>query len=138
MRRINQFLNPRLVEICERTEQIQVLNNTLGLYLPVSLQPHCHVGSFNGGCLIIIANDAVWAAELRYHLPELRDRLRKEAGVYQLTSIKISISAPEIPLEKNHNKVSSLSSKARESIKGCEENCSYTPLKEALHRLARE
>lgn len=139
MRRINQYLNPRLVEICERAVKIEELNITLASYLPISLQQQCHVGGFNGGCLIIITKDAVWAAELRYYLPELRDRLRKEAGIYQLTSIKIAIATPEITYAaKNPNNTATLSSKARETISVCEQQCTYTPLKEALHRLARK
>ena len=136
MRRINQYLNPRLINICEQATRLEELNSKLHLYLPLALQEHCSVGSFNGGCLVIVINDAVWASELRYHLPELRETLRKEAGVYQLTSIKISIATlPDITVAKESNP-SALSSKAREAITACGEQCSYEPLKQALEKLA--
>ena len=84
MRRINRCLNPRLVEICQRTRQLEALNSAIKQCLPYALKEHCQVGSFNKGCLIIVVSDPAWASELRYSIPELRDTLRSEAGLYQL------------------------------------------------------
>lgn len=135
MRRITQCLNPRLIEICKRTVQIEELNAKLYAYLPLSLQKHCHVGSFIGGCLVIVVSDAVWAAELRYSLPALRDALRKEAGIYQLSSIKITVAPLESAPPAKYREKPPLSSKAREAIIACGEQCSYEPLKQALAQL---
>jgi len=136
VRRINQYLNPRLVDICQRAVKIEELNSKLYSYLPSSLKEHCQVGSFNGGCLVIVTKDVVWAAELRYCLPELRDTLRKEAGIYQLTSIKIAVAIPETSYSsKTRNRTSSLSAKARETIISCGDQCRYEPLKLALQKL---
>ena len=137
MRRINRCLNTRLVEICKRTVQLEELNSKLIGYLPPSLQEHCHVGSFNGGCLVIVANNPVWASQLRYSVPELRDKLRKEAGIYQLTSIKVTVAAVEVAhFAKRNTTTPTLTTKARETLIAGGDQCSYQPLREALHGLA--
>ncbi len=136
MRRINRCLNTRLIDICKRTVQIEALNSKLTEYLPKTLQPHCHVGSFNHGCLVIIVSDPVWASELRYSIPALRDTLRKEAGIYQLSSIKLMVAAVESSCTKKHLKSPILSTKAREAILSGKEQCNYQPLRDALQQLA--
>ena len=136
MRRISRCLNTRLIDICQRTLQLEELNLKLNLYLDDTLKPHCHAGSFTKGCLIMVADDAVWAAQLRYSLPDLRDKLRLEAGIYQLTSIKVTIASNNTPKEKIKAKNPGLSDKAKESIISSSEQCSYEPLKQALERLA--
>lgn len=135
MRRITQCLNTRLIEICKRAVQLEELNSKLYAYLSPSLQEHCHVGSFVGGCLIIVVSDVVWASELRYSLPALRDALRKEAGIYQLSSIKITVATLETTSSVQNSNALSLSPKAREAIIACGELCSYEPLKQALAQL---
>lgn len=135
MRRINRCLNTRLLDICRRTVQLEELNSKLYGYLPSSLQEHCHVGSFNNGCLVIVASDSVWASQLRYSVPELRDKLRSEGGIYQLSSIKVTVMTQETHVIK-HSNPPLLSSKARDTIIAGGDQCNYLPLKNALHHLA--
>ena len=135
MRRINRCLNTRLLDICQRTVQLEGLHATLLQYLPDTLKEHCRVGSFNNGCLVLSIEDAARATELRYHLPELRDKLRQQAGIYQLTSIKIAIITAERETTHLTKKTKPLSSAARETITQGGDRCHYLPLKEALHRL---
>ena len=137
MRRINRCLNTRLIEICKRTVQLEELNSKLNDYLPSTLKEHCQVGSFNHGCLVLVVNDSVWASELRYSIPELRDKLRKEAGIYQLTSIKVMVSTTASPLITKPLNNPGLSEKSREAIHSSGDQCSYKPLREALYQLAR-
>jgi hypothetical protein len=138
MRRISQCLNTRLVDICQRTMQLEELNLKLSHYLPLSLKNHCHAGSFSKGCLTIVANDAAWGSQLRYALPELRDDLRAKAGFYQLSSIKISIMTNDTHLFKKRaiKKAPHLSQKARHTIQSIGKQCHYLPLKNALLQLA--
>ncbi len=91
MRHITRCLNPRLVEICQRAIKLEELNEKISSYLPETLREHCHVGSFTNGCLVLITNDPVWAHQLRYALPELRDKLRSEADIHQLAFIKVTV-----------------------------------------------
>lgn len=137
MRRINRCLNGRLAAICQRTVQLEELSEKLTHYLPTILQPHCQVGSFTHGCLLIIVSDPVWSTQLRYILPELRDKLRKEANIHQLTSIKISVATTK-EQEAIKRSIPQLSSNARATLLATSEQCNYLPLKEALYHLAKE
>lgn len=91
MRKVNQCLNKQLISLCHKSMQIESLNEQIKCYLPSDVQNHCRVSSFEKGILTFVTDDAVWASQLRYALPEIRDRLRKEAGIYQLVSTKIII-----------------------------------------------
>lgn len=137
MRRIRQCLNAKLAEIYQKALFIEQLNVTLKPYLPESCRPHVSVGSFTNGNLVLITADPLWASQLRYHLPELRDTLRKDAGIYQLASIKISIALNNENTTKTKPRFPPLSTKAREMILSGSEQCDYSPLKSALEHLAK-
>ena len=133
MRHITHCLNTRLVEICERTIQLETLDLIINNYLPEELKTRCHVGSFNQGCLILTIDCQSWATQLRFMLPELRDFLRREAKLYQLSSIKITIITPSNRKKKSSAKL--LSNNARTTIRNSADKCTYEPLKEALYKL---
>ena len=141
MRRITHCLNPTLTVLCKRAIELESLTATVQYYLPKSDKAQCTVGSFNKGCLILIVTDPVWASVLRYSLPELRDNLRREAGLYQLITIKINVA-----LESNTTTQTSapstliqgLSDSARQQILTSGEQCTYPPLKQALTHLGRK
>lgn len=137
MRPIINCLNVQLSDILQRTLLIEEINIKLNKYLPISLKTHCSVGSFSRGNLVIVVNDPVWATQLRYALPELRDKLRVEAGLYQLTSIKVIIASPETIPSSKPSKRPLLTTHARTVINNMGDQCEYLPLKEALHQLAK-
>jgi len=138
MRRINRCLNTKLFELGKRSVQLEELNSKLQKILPLSLQTHCHVGSFTAGCLVIVVDNAVWASELRYILPELRDKLRSEAGIYQLSSIKSTVTTINVStVSKPIPSRPPLSEEACKTLIESGDQCSYDPLKRALHNLAR-
>jgi len=91
MRKITQCLNPMLTSICKRAIELESITAILHQYLPVHYRAHCKVSSFNKGCLVLLVNNAMWASEIRYLLPELRDQLRTSAGLYQLITMKITV-----------------------------------------------
>lgn len=139
MRQINQCLNKQLVDICQKSMQLDELNELINHYLIPPLRGNCHVGSFNKGRLIFVISNPALATELRYLLPSLRDQLR-QAGLYQLISTEIYIDKDfqnkEPLLAKPQNKLF-LSAQASQTIQTISDNCSYRPLKEALSRLAK-
>ncbi|KTD33193.1 hypothetical protein Lnau_2841 [Legionella nautarum] len=137
IRPINRCLNAQLLTICQQAVQLDELNRKLKDHLPSPLGNHCQAGSFNKGCLLITTSNASWATELRYTVPDLRDKLRKE-GLYQLTSIKIAVidQVDQIIADKQA-KQTKLSSSARDNIRTASELCTYPPLKIALDHLAR-
>jgi hypothetical protein len=137
MRRISQCFNQKLADILSNAIMLTELNNKLIHYLPEQLQPHFHVGSFNQGCLIMVTHDPVWASQLRFHLPHLRDNLRKQEKLHQLASIQINVIADDYAqISTRPKKQLSLSTKAQESIRLGSELCEYEPLKKALEQLA--
>jgi len=139
MRQINQCLNKQLHDICRRTVQLDDLTLKITRYLNSPLRDHCKAASFNRGCLVITTTNA-WATELRYELPHLRDQLRKNAGIYQLTSIQINVfdANAENNAEKIRKPSLTLSENARKVILQAKATCKYLPLKEALSHLVRD
>ncbi|HRD68834.1 MAG TPA: DUF721 domain-containing protein [Legionella sp.] len=136
MRSIKHCLNKQLADICQRSMKIEELSDKINHLLPSSLAPWCKVGSFNKGCLVLTTINASWASQIRYAIPELRDKLRKEAGMYQLTSIKVVITEPSIDYEKVKCAVTNkLSATAKATIISESQNCTYQPLQKALLHL---
>jgi len=140
MRSIRHCLNKQLIDICQRSIQLEELSNKVSQLLPENLAKECQVGSFNKGCLILTTTSATWASQIRYALPELRDKLRAEAGMYQLSSIKINVIDVIY-----HSRLASktpgtqpLSEKAKASIINESQHCSYQPLQKALLHLAQD
>ncbi|KTD68761.1 hypothetical protein Lste_1919 [Legionella steelei] len=137
MRSISHCLNKQLADICQRSVQLEELSDKVRQMLPEVLANTCHVGSFNKGCLLLTTTDAVWASQLRYAIPELRDKLRKEGGMYQLSSIKVAIIESTTQYEKSTPTTKHvLSEKAKEIIISESQQCNYEPLQKALLHLA--
>ena len=117
MRHITRGLNNQLAELCQRAIKLEELNAKIYGYLPEALREQCHVGSFNNSCLVLVTRDPVWASQLRYALPELRDKLRREAGIHQLASIKITVSTEANTIGTAKPAVApKLTNKAKESL----------------------
>lgn len=137
MRSISRCLNKQLADLCQRSVQLEELTNKIKLILPEALANECQVASFNKGCLLLTTADAAWALQIRYAIPELRDKLRKEAGMYQLSSIKVIVIEPQIQYEKpRHPQKHGLSKKAKAIIISESQSCTYEPLQKALLHLA--
>ena len=138
MRQITQCLNTPLASIYKQALQLETLTNLVQRHLGKSKPVPCKVSRFTSGCLILSVEDPVWAAQLRYELPNLRDKLRQE-GLHQLTSIQISLS-PATPAPKPTKKkrvTPRLSTGATQTIRESAAHCSYGPLKEALEHLSK-
>ncbi|CAM2957533.1 DUF721 domain-containing protein [Legionella worsleiensis] len=136
MRSISRCLNKQLADICQRSLQLEELSRKVAQILPENLASACQVGSFSKGCLVLTTANPAWASQLRYALPDLRDRLRKEAGMYQLSSIKIQLVEPVTQYTKQDNPSHALTEKAKASIISESEQCTYQPLRKALLHLA--
>ena len=138
MKAIKYCLNKQLADLCKRAVELEELTQKLIHLLPPDLASYCKIGSFSKGFLVLSVLDAARASQIRYALPELRDKLR-QAGVYQLTSIKISI---ENHLQEYKNPKKNLrcelSKQAKKNILFESQQCSYEPLRKALINLAEE
>lgn len=141
MRPIKQCLNKQLANICQQSIELEELTQKLSALLPENLVACCHVARFNKGRLILTTPNAAWASQLRYAIPELRDRLRKEAGMYQLMSIEIIINHSSGHTEQKTKaqkaKPPKLSEEAKATIISESQFCTYEPLQQALFHLAK-
>lgn len=136
MRRVGDCLNERMQTLYQQSSQLTKLTKTVNHFIPQELRSCCQVASFIQGSLTLTVSNADWATQLRYYLPELRDKLRRDAGLYQLTAIKLTIADNVKPIKIKPIKKSLLSAKARDAIHTSGDECDYLPLKEALHNLA--
>lgn len=138
MRTIAHCLNKQLLEISRQAMQLEALNDKLRQFLQPPLREHCQIGSFNKGCLILTTSDAAWATQLRYEIPMLRDKLRAEAGLYQLLSIQIKVSTPSNNQPASvKGRQAILSEKARATILNAADECQYKPLQKAFYSLGK-
>lgn len=141
MLRINRCLNPKLSELCQKVLYLEELNDKIAQFLPDNLRRLVKACSFTHGKLVLIVSGQEWASQLRYSLPELRDKLRCEGKIYNLTTIKIKLDAPDRPgfhiassLPKKNGVT--MPTEAKRILKEAGEQCHYKPLQDALMRLA--
>jgi len=140
MRQITQCFNTPLASIYKQASQLETLTTLVQRHLGNNTNEpvRCKVSRFANGCLTLAVEDPVWATQLRYELPTLRDKLRQE-GLHQLTSIRINL-LPATPAAKPPKKKSRdvcISTEAKRNIRESATHCSYAPLKEALERLSK-
>ena len=107
--------------------------------LPDELTNQVSVGSFVSGTLTLVAKDSATASVLRFIVPELRDRLRTDHKLFNLSSITIHIASSHdasalLPKKKSNTKPPS--DAACIAIKTMAEHIKHQPLREALLRLA--
>jgi hypothetical protein len=92
MLHISKCFDKNISDIQIQSEKYRELEIIIENFLPEDMKNTCKIASFNNGCLILNVKDSVWATQLRFMLPDLRDYLRKENNLYQLSSIKININ----------------------------------------------
>lgn len=139
VRHIRVCINTTLTSVTKQAFEFEAMTKKLYPFLPLPLAPHVFVMNFVNGCLTLGVNDAVWLAELRYEVSELRNKLRKEAGWHGLASIALKV----VPLcwKEKEKPIGStqvrLSVKARTAITSLSETIGDEHLRQALQRLAR-
>lgn len=117
MRKIKDCLNHKIANICKKSINVEEVGHKIKNFLPEHIAPHCTIGGFDKGCLTIYTTDPVWAHELRFLLPSLREDLRKKAGIYGLGSIKIQIKPIEEKFRINSRRQKAISDIGEKAIK---------------------
>lgn len=92
MLHISKCFNQNMINIQSQVEKIRELQKLIVDYIPAEMQNICKIASFNNGCLILQVDDSIWASQLRFLIPEIRDNLRKNHNLYQLSNIKITVN----------------------------------------------
>lgn len=116
MRPVKNYFNNQIANICTRVLELESLNAKISTLLPDALKNHCQAASFNQGVLILTITNPNLATELRFLKSELRDRLRKEAGLYQLTAIDIKIIEKPALASPGPKKRQSISKTAEQAL----------------------
>ena len=123
-------------KMLQTAEQVQYLTKHLHAYLEPTLAEHSRVANFRAGCLVIAVDAAVWATRLRYLFPEILSKLRLEAGLAGLSSLR-SIVDPSFFINPTIKRRSlSLAAKHAHLIKETANSISDPTLAQALLRLA--
>jgi hypothetical protein len=135
---MKQLLNqPSLQRLLNKTCELDSLNNTLRTYLPSELVDQVWVANFRQGCLILATQSAAWGTHLRYLLPQLRDALRQDGVLPNLTEIKYIVSPPTASIDQRASRTPTLSLASREQIASAAQSLP-TELRQALLRLTRD
>ena len=134
MRPITHCINKQLADLCQKALKLEELSSKIIKFLPPEFAPYCQVTSFNRGVLHLSTVNAAWATQLRFVVGELRDKLRKEAGLYQLSSIKIGVIEPagQLSTDEISTKKYTLSAEVKELVLNESQKYAYEPLKKAL------
>lgn len=136
MRQINQCLNQQLSTILSQALKLEAYEQHLLVFLPEALKSCCKLAGFKQGRLVIGIDNPALASELRFFLPELRDKLRSEAGFYQLSGIDIKVLSEPLAIKLNPvRKRPPLSDNARQEILKASQETQHEPLKRAWERL---
>ena len=118
--------------------QAQRLTNLQRL-VESQLQPaareHCHVASWNNGCLLLIVTDGHWATRLRYQQRRLHRQLQALEEFATLTKILFKVQ-PQVGSNRGTARSIHLSDSAAQSIQAGAEGIRDPKLRAALERLA--
>lgn len=142
IKKLDECRNEFLSIIYGRLSELKTCEKLVLKHLPEKIAQHCEVSDTRNGVITItIANTGVFSL-LRYEKSELLKKLRMEETMHALRSIELKLAAPHIRSLYNHSqntpsKSVAFSQKSYENIQETAAHCTYTPLKEALERLAK-
>lgn len=97
---INQILtaNKTLTKLINKTSSLQNLTQLFQNILDNDLSKHCQIAQKNKNTLTIIVNNAAWATNLRYAIPDILKLLRTQPEFKNIQDIRYRIkSHSEMP-----------------------------------------
>ncbi|MGE3920075.1 MAG: DciA family protein [Gammaproteobacteria bacterium] len=83
--------NSNLGKILARANQLQLLNKQLSDYLSSEFLGRCTVANIRNNSLIIQANNAIIATQLRFQSGDLLEYFRNKANLRNLCSIQVIV-----------------------------------------------
>lgn len=126
----------QLKQLTAQAERLATLDRLFGRELPPALRAHCRLAAVRDGCLLVHADSAAWATQLRYRAPEIIAALPDEPEFGGVRSLRVRTQArgePPVPVAKR----ASLSRAAADAISTQAEHIDDARLRAALQRLAR-
>ncbi|MCK4869648.1 MAG: DUF721 domain-containing protein [Gammaproteobacteria bacterium] len=92
---IGELLNSKtgqLHKLIHQTEELQHLDRLFRQTLDNELGGHCHVSKFDGTHMILVVDNANWATNLRYGLPDIIKTLRVQPEFKGLKKINYKVN----------------------------------------------
>ena len=141
---VKQLLNSsqsRLQHLIKTSQQLSNYIVLLPKVLPLEFADHCRVASYQRGQLLIHVDNATWATQLRYRVPDLLSALRSDHHCFGLTNIKVQVNPafhktehpePKKPVPKP----GIMSASTAQYIKETAEHVNDSNLQKALLKLA--
>lgn len=129
-----QTLGP-LLNHAHRLEQ---LNKILREQLPPPLNQHCRIANLRDDILLLHADSPAWALKLRYSVPDMLDRLRRQPELQQLRTITVKINPASLvaaPAKKTRR--ARMSEDTARLLDDVADAITHPTLRTALLRLAR-
>ncbi len=124
----------------EINHHLSDINQALQIALDKTLAKHCRIANFHQGRLVIETDSPAWATKLRFSIPDLREKLRKDPQFANLKHIEYYVNPENTPKpaakvkRKNGMKMSPHSASLLHTIA---EGISDNKLSKILHKLAK-
>lgn len=118
------------------SHQLDKLQDLIQQLLPEHLRSHVRVGNMKNGQLLLICDDTSWTTELKFLLPELRDRLREEYQLYQLSGLRAKAEMPIASVKKKKHSPKKLNATVQNTILNSANLLEPGPLRDAMQKLA--
>jgi hypothetical protein len=104
--------------------------------LPADLAAHCLPANLRGNTLVIHADSPAWAAKMRFHAPQLVQRLRREKSLAELARCEVRVSPASAPVMSTKPVAAAISTQSREQLRTAAKGFKDPRLQTAFQRLA--
>ena len=135
--RLDQVLTAhtgRLGAIASHARRLAELDALVRLCLGDDLAAHCRLADLRSGRLVLAADTPAWATRLRYHTPEIREKLAA-AGV-SVAECRVVVTPPPAP-DVEPGPRPGMSAQGADALNTTAETVRDPALAAALRRLAR-
>lgn len=124
-----------LSSIIHKAQQLNSLTKILHQFLESDCTPYCRVANYANEILVIEINNATWATQIRYRIPELLGKLKQMEPLHDLKKIEWYIQ-PVVSSVPDNKQSLSLTKENQVLLQETAESIPTKSLKSALLRLA--
>ena len=125
-----------LKALLDKSQQISHLQRLVETQLQPAAREHCHVASWQNGCLLLIVTDGHWATRLRYQQRRLEAQLLRLEEFSTLTKILFKVQ-PRFDKQRQSKDPIYLSDQSAQSLQETADSITDPKLKASLERLAK-
>jgi hypothetical protein len=138
IKKLGECRNDFLSSFYGKLSEFKTCEKLIKKHLPEKLLSHCKITDIRNNTIFITVPNTGILSLFRYEKLNLLNKLRTEEKMYALRSIELKLDAPQLrsspPLP--FNKPLIYSKHSCDSIHEAANNCTHSPLKHSLERLA--